>query len=35
MYTKFYSENLKGLDHMGDIVIGGGIILKQILKKKV
>jgi hypothetical protein len=33
MRTKFWSENVKGSDHMGDLGLDGKIILKCILKK--
>jgi hypothetical protein len=31
-HATIYSENLKGRDHLGDLGIDTGIILKQILK---
>jgi hypothetical protein len=33
MHTKFNLENLKGTDHLEDLVAVGRIILKLILKK--
>jgi hypothetical protein len=35
MHTKFYSEILKGRDHLGDLGIDRRITLKWILKKHV
>jgi hypothetical protein len=32
MYTIFWSENLKGRDHLEDLSVEGRIILKFILK---
>jgi hypothetical protein len=32
MHTKFYSENMKGRDHSGDLEVDGNIIIKCILK---
>jgi hypothetical protein len=33
MYTKFYSENLKGRDHLGAAKVDRRIILKWMLKE--
>jgi hypothetical protein len=33
MHTKFYSDNLKGRDHLGDRDVDGRAILKWILNK--
>jgi hypothetical protein len=33
MHTKLYSKNVKGRDHLGDIAVGGGIIINCILDK--
>jgi hypothetical protein len=33
VYTKFLSENLKGRDHVENLVIHGKIILERILGK--
>jgi hypothetical protein len=32
MRTKFYPENLRGIDRLGDLGVDGRIILKCILK---
>jgi hypothetical protein len=31
MHTKFWLENLKGIDHLEDIGVGGSIVLEWIL----
>jgi hypothetical protein len=33
MHTKFLSENLEGRYHLGDLGVGGWIILKWILEE--
>jgi hypothetical protein len=35
MFTKFWSENLNGRDHLEDLAVDGKIILEWILKKQV
>jgi hypothetical protein len=35
MSTKFWSENVKGKDHLGDESIDGRMILKCILKTRL
>jgi hypothetical protein len=34
MYTKFWSQNIKGRDHLEDVSIDGRKIFKQILEKQ-
>jgi len=34
MHSNFYSENVKGRDHLGDQGVDGKVILKLILRKQ-
>jgi hypothetical protein len=35
IYTKYWSRNLKGRDHVEDIGVGGKVIFEWILKQQV